>query len=113
MEKLPWILTTVLAVVTAIAIARNAKTKRKALEAELEQMKKTLAQQAEVINEYNALQGKVSEIQREAKRKEEDLVTAIKGVQTSAEPVKKSIDMGNGIVAGFNADQLCDNEKGD
>ncbi|MBQ3317956.1 MAG: hypothetical protein IJG69_08475 [Spirochaetales bacterium] len=104
MEKLPWILTTVLAIVMAIAIARNAKTKRKALEAELEQMRKTFVQQAEVIKQYNAIQGKASEIQREAKQREEELATAIKGVQTSEEPVKKSIDVGNGIVAGFNAE---------
>lgn len=102
MDKFPWILTTVLAVVTAIAIARNAKTKRKSLEAELEQMRKTLAQQAEVITKYNAIKDKASEIQQKAEQSEGSLVTAIKGVQTSEEPVKKSVDIGNDIVAGFN-----------
>lgn len=104
MDNVPWILSTMLAVAVAIAIALYGRNRRKALEAELEQMRKTFVRQAEVIKEYNAIQGKSSEIQREAKQREEELATAIKEVQTSEEPVKKSIDVGNGIVAGFNAE---------
>lgn len=104
MDNVPWILSTMLAVAVAIAIALYGRNRRKALEAELEQMRKTFVQQAEVIKQYNAIQGKASEIQREAKKREEELATAIKGVQTSEEPVKKSIGVGNDIVAGFNAE---------
>ena len=106
MDKLPWIITTVLGVVLAVIIGVLAyfKAKLTKTKGELDTAKSTLDKQKKVVKEYNAEADKATEIQQEAKKKKEALATAIKGVQTSAEPIKQSIDIGNDIVAGFNAD---------
>lgn len=103
---LPWILTALCIGAVGILTALLARAKQKATKAELEDTKQTLEKQKEIVRTHETFQDKASEIQREAKQKEEVLATVVKEAQTSEEPVKKSISVGNDIVAGFNTERL-------
>lgn len=100
---LPWILTALCVAAVGVLTALLAKAKQKATKAELEDTKQTLEKQKAVVREHETYADKASEIQREAKQTEEALATVVKEAQTSEEPVKKSISVGNDIVAGFNS----------
>ena len=105
MENVLLIVTVSFGVLAVIILILYTLLKTKLMETEeaLEKTQSTLDKQTKVVKQSNASSAKVSEIQQKAKQKEKDLVDAVKGAQTSAEPIKKSIDLGNDIVGKFNS----------
>lgn len=109
MDKFPWILSSLLgiALVAVVALLAYFKSKLTKTKSELENTTATLDKQREIVKAYNS----VSEIQQEVKTEEKTLTDAVKGVRTSAEPIKESVALGNDIVSSWN-NKLQDNKKG-
>ena len=104
MERLPWVLVVVFGVTTAILFAIVHLLRLKITKKTLDDTEETLKEQKEITKTFS--QKEVSEIQQNARQDAEVLQTAEKEAQTSAEPIKKSINLGNSIVDSFNNDKL-------
>ena len=87
----------VLAISVAIRSRRLAEQKQ-----EIQQKDETIRKQNEVVNTFNETSESVAQIHQKAEAETQDLLTAVKEAQTSEEPIKKSISLGNDIVDGFN-----------
>lgn len=106
MERLPWVLVVVFGVTTAILFAIVHLLRLKITKKTLDDTEETLKEQKEITKTFSEKQKEVSEIQQNARQDAEVLQTAEKEAQTSAEPIKKSINLGNSIVDSFNNDKL-------
>ena len=102
MEKLPWVLTAILGTGFGMLVAVVFGLRLKITKDKLKDAEAQIKAQAQVSDTYKKEQKKASEIQRKATEADAKLSTAVKGAQTSAEPVKKSISVGNDIVGSFN-----------
>ena len=102
MDKLPWVFTAILGTGFGMLVAVIFGLKLRITKDKLKEAEEQIKAQAEINNTYKKEQKKASEIQQKATEAQAELSTAVKGAQTSAEAVKKSISVGNDIVGGFN-----------
>ena len=112
MDRINVVLTAVCGGVIAVlvAIIQTIRLKKQKIEHQLEAEKnkaedaeKSLDQQKRIVEVYGDALSERDEIQQKISEKERKLTAEKKEAQTSEEPIKKSISVGNDIVGGFNS----------